>query len=573
MKLEYYLIDAAAPFHSVECSNEEINWSKIPFENLEKEDNLDEEKCRQIEKTFSTYVKKVASLGYNAVSLDDLAHLVPHSFYPGKLNSKIHRYRIFYTRLITLARKAGCRVFVTTDILFKNRAITDHIGRSEQRAIRFLGRSFSKLFRSFPAVSGVIVRFGESDGIDVTGDFRSEIVIKSVASCRRYLRSLLQICDQFERQLIVRTWTLGAFKIGDLMWNAGTFRSVFSHLNSDNLIISQKYGETDFFRYQTMSPVLFEGQHRKIVEFQARREYEGFGEFPSFTGFDYERYGRYLSGCPTLAGISVWCQTGGWSHFNKIIYGNNSSLWVELNVHVTIKVFRDGMSAEEAVENFIKKEQLPFDTGEFLRFLRLSEKAVKQLWYIPEFAVKRIYFRRTRVPPLLYVFWDTIIINHTMRKVIRRFVHERREAIHDGYRALHKIKEMKKIAGKLGFETDDLTFQYATFKILAVAREYYFGPWDEDVARRLTELVNDYRKRYPRGFHIILDFNPVHLKKWLIKTIFRFSLRMHPHYRFLDMFILLRFASLIYPLFRIWEKRRMPSFTRSQAMGIEVLFK
>ena len=174
---------------------------------------------------------------------------------------------------------------------------------------------------------------------------------------------------------------------------------------------------------------------------------------------------------------------------------------------------------------------------------------------------------------LLYVFWDTIIINHIMRKVIRRFVHERREAIHDGYRALHKIREMKKIAAKLGLETDDLTFQYATFKILAVAREYYFGPWDETIARRLTELVNDYRKQYPEGFHIILDFNPVHLKKWLIKTIFRFSLRMHPHYRFLDMLILLRFASLIYPLFRIWEKRRMPTFTRSQAMGIEVLFK
>ena len=132
---------------------------------------------------------------------------------------------------------------------------------------------------------------------------------------------------------------------------------------------------------------------------------------------------------------------------------------------------------------------------------------------------------------------------------------------------------MRRLTDTLPIDPEEIGFQYRTFEILAAAREYYFGDWSNDLRKRLMQLITAYRSDYPEGFHIIADFNPVKFKKWLIKTVFHLSLRRHPHYRLIDRLVLLRFASLIYPLFRIWEKRRMPSFTRNQAMGIEVLFK
>jgi hypothetical protein len=573
MDLDYYLIDAIAPFFTVSSDTPEVNWSKVPFSRLENGDGIDPQKAVVVKQAFHRYIDVVTAEGYNAISLDDMAHLVQHSFYPDQLNRKIDSYRAFYRQLVDYARAKGCRIFITTDILFLNRFISEHTGMEQKRNIRFLGRSVRRLFSDFPDLAGIIVRIGESDGLDVQGDFQSRLVIKTARQCRHYLKKIVQVCEQFDKQLIMRTWTLGAFPIGDLMWNPHTFHAVFDNLPSQNLILSQKFGETDFFRYQTMSPLLFEGSHRRIVEFQARREYEGFGEFPSYTGFDYERYARYLRNCPMLCGISVWCQTGGWSHFKRLSFCADSSLWVELNVSSTLQIFRDTTSAEKAATNFISRRYPGTDGDSFVRFLRLADKAVKELWYIPEFAVQRLYFRRTRVPPLFYLFWDTIMINHTVRKIIRRFVHERREAIEDGYRALHAVEKMRRLAEMLPIDTDEITFQYRTFEILAVAREYYFGDWSTDLQKRITQLVTAYRNDYPQGFHLIADFNPVKFKKWLIKSVFHLSLRRHPHYRLIDRLVLLRFASLIYPLFRVWEKRRLPSFTRNQAMGIEVLFK
>jgi hypothetical protein len=573
MHLDYCLIDATAPFFLALDGDGEVNWSKVPFERLENGDGLNEEKCGRITNAFAKYIEKVKSIGYDSISLDDVAHLVDHTLYREGLRKKIGAYIGWYERLMAIARLKNMNVFITTDILFFNDEIEAYVGMDARKNSRFFCQTLSMLFQRFPDIAGVIVRLGESDGIDVQGDFRSRIVIRTARQCRRYLRDALAVCEQFEKQLIVRTWTLGAFPIGDLMWNPVTFRAAFKNLSTDNLIVSQKFGETDFFRYLTMSPLLFEGNYRRIVEFQARREYEGFGEFPSFVGFDYERYARYLCTCPTLIGISVWCQTGGWSHFRRITYGENSSPWVELNVFATVKIFRESKTAEDAAAEFIADKSPGTDPRQFIRFLRLSDKAIKELWYIPEFALQRIYFRRTRVPPLLYLFWDTVIINHAMRKIIRRFVHERREAIHDGYRALEKIETMKELAISMQIDTKDIDFQYDTFRILAAVREYYFGEWNADTVRHLRLSIENYRKKHPQGFHIACDLNPVRFKKQLIKSIFRISLRRQPGYRSIDRLFLLRFAWLVYPLFRIWEKKRLPSFTRSQAMGVEVLFK
>ena len=99
--------------------------------------------------------------------------------------------------------------------------------------------------------------------------------------------------------------------------------------------------------------------------------------------------------------------------------------------------------------------------------LRLSDEVVKELLYIEDFASRRIYFRRLRVPPLVTVYWRHIVANHFMRKFMRCYVSDGRRVVKQGFRALKKIRRMEALAGQLGLPAEDLRFQYDTFEIIA----------------------------------------------------------------------------------------------------------
>jgi hypothetical protein len=571
---QLYLIDSLAPFFVPRRGGEETNWSKVPFGLLEDgAGGLDEERCGEVERSFGEYVQRVAALGYNAITVDDLAHLTSHEWYPPLLCAKLRQYADFYGRLLGLAAAAGLRVFMNTDVMFLSEAIAAHTRMSDKALLRLLARSLRQVFENHPEVHGVVLRVGESDGVDVHGDFDSALTLRTPRQMRRWLRRLLEVCVRFDRQLIVRTWTLGAYPLGDLMWNPKTYHQVFDGFDDEHLIVSHKHGESDFFRYLNFNPLFYEGEQRRIIEVQARREYEGCGLFPAFGGFEYERWRRYLDGCENVVGVSVWCQTGGWGHFDSLTFVRQSSLWNEMNVHAAIAVFRDGLSAEAALVRFSASRFPGRPPTLLVDLMRLAERVVRDLWYLPEYSARRIYFRRTRVPPLLWVYWDTIIINHTMRKVLRRFVHERREAISDGWRTLEKVRGLQRMAERLGIGADVFEFQYDTFRLLALAREYFFGPWRPHVAERIKKVAEEYRVRYPLGFHVEVDFRPVRLRKRIIKIIFGLCLRTRPAYRLFDLLVLNRFAGLIYLLLRPWYHGRLPSFARTQAMGIQTILK
>jgi len=553
--------------------DKKYNWSKIPFSELEQGGLITDSTIKQITKSFEKYAKRISKMGYNTITIDDLAHLIIHSFYSHELKQKIETYQKLYQSVFSVAEKYELKILITTDVVFFNQSIIDHTKMKHNSIFRFFARSIRRLYKQFPQIAGIVLRVGESDGIDVEGDFHSQLVIRKIEHCRKLLRTILPICDEYEKLCIFRTWTLGAFQIGDLMWNKETYHQTFDYIDSENLVISFKFGESDFFRHLNFNPLFYEPGHKKILELQTRREYEGFGQFPSFVGNDYERYSRYLTMGEEVVGISVWCQTGGWSHFNQLTFLKNSSLWNEINTYATIKIFKEGLTADKAVKAFVQEYFPKMNPSKMIKLLNLSERVIKELWYIPEFSKKRIYFRRTRIPSLIWIFWDSILINHSIRKIIRRFVHERREAVQDGYRSLLKIKKMKKIAKDIGLDAKPFDFMYDTFYIIALGREYYLGKYKSKLSEKIDKAAKNYQKKYPQGFHVETDFRPVKFKKWLVKMILRLTFRMHPHYRPMDKLFFLRFAALVYPLIRGWQKRRFPEFAKEQAMGIQVLFK
>jgi hypothetical protein len=566
---ETLLIDGIGPFFR-HNDRKRINWSKIPFADIERDDSLRDDYRATVPDDFRRLTATVAALGYTAVTLDDVAHLVVDADYPAALKRKLEQYRTLYRELFAMAAEAGLQVYVTTDLMFYNDTLRAKLGHRLERALDWLVPALDGLFRDFPEVAGVIVRIGETDGVDVAGDFRSRMLLRKPWQARRFLERLLPTFEAHGRTLVFRTWSVGAHSIGDLIWNPRTFDRVFGGIESRSLVISMKYGETDFFRHLPLNPLFFHSEHRKLVEFQARREYEGFGAYPSFVGWDCERHVAQLRGARNVVGFSVWCQTGGWGKRRQLTFLRNSSPWVELNVFVVGRLFA-GETCDEAITDHARRHG--YDPAVWRHFLELSDVVVKDLLYVRELAQRQLFFRRLRLPPQLMVFWDRILVSHTIKRILRCLVSDSAACLEQGRHALALLAEMRRLAEEHHLPTKGLAFQHRTFEILAAAREYFFQPFTPELAQRLVSLRDHYRFEYRRHYTLLLDFGEGRIPSYRIRWALAVLLRHHRDYRTLDQVATLHLLAWFYPLLARLQRRVVPDFANHTAMGLDAVFR
>lgn len=569
--MDLFIIDGIGPFFRG-CDQDVINWSKAPFAHLEKGEGLDPERCQRIQDDFKTFCRKASETGYNAVTLDDLAHCCIFPFYSDTLRNKISEYRALYRALFDTAAEFGMKVFITTDLLFFNEEIDRCVSYQASALRRFAAHACRQLFELFPDVAGIVFRAGEVDGVDVEGDFRSRIMIRSPSQARKMITALLPVFEAFNTLMIFRTWTVGVGRVGDMSWNPETYDKVFKGIESDHLIVSMKYGQSDFFRYLPLNRLFFRGRQRKLIEFQARREYEGFGEYPSFVGWDYEKIRDELVG-QNIAGISVWCQTGGWSGFKRLTWLDDNAVWNEINAVVTLRLFRDKMTADQAIQQYYRTHWADPHWRPFQELLRLSDEVIKELLYIEDFASRRIYFRRLRIPPLVTVYWRHILANHFMRKFMRCYVSDGERVVRQGQAALQKIERMHELALLLDLPAEDLQFQYDTFAIIAAVREYYFLEFNESVTERLERMKAEYEAKYsePR-YSVLLDFSRFKVRRAHLQLMLRILFRGEHAYRLFDRILTIHVMSAFYPLFKRFGKKAVPDFASHSAMGIDSVF-
>lgn len=566
-----YIIDALSPFFisRILRPGQVVNWSKVPFGLIERNGLLPSITADQIVKRFESYSQKVSSIGCNALSIDDLAHIADYPDYSKGIHQKIQSYRILYDCIFSSAEKHKLDIFINTDASFTPCTIAGNYKQSIN-AMVILCRD---LFVKYPSVKGVIVRIGECDGVDVRGDLSSALAFRTIKQTRELLLALLPLFRTYNKLLIFRTWTVGVFEIGDLMWNKTTYDKLFSGLAFDNLVISHKYGDSDFFRYLKLNSLIFRGEHKKIVEFQTRREYEGFGEFPSFTGYDYEQYARLLEKHNTFIGIHIWCQTGGWSKFHNCTYMPNSSLWNEINTETTIDIFKKRMSAEDAVLSLYQRRFNGASTDKLIHLLKLSDLVIKKIWYITDYSNNALYFRRLRIPPMIWIFWDTIIINPIVRRLIRKFTVDKKAMIEEASGLLTSITTMKSLALELGIPSKSIDFQYETFRLLLIIREYYLGEITDELYENLQKSIGHYTKQYSDGLCVTMtDVNQKKQKK-IHDLFFNLIVRKRPEYRLMEKKVFTVVLLTIRPLVKYLTKKKMPPIASERAMGFDTLLK
>ena len=570
------LIDGSAPFFTPFINGQRKNWSKAPLDALISAGKVSDHHSDQICAALATYCKKVRTLGFTAITFDDLAHLVTLDSYSDPLKETVLSCRDLLRRCFVIATAANLRIFINTDLMFWNQCLAGAAGARpgrDGRVRKIFACCLEQLFTTFPEVSGIVTRIGEADGHDVASPFKSRLWITSARQCNRWLKESLPVCEHHNKLLIFRTWSLGAFPIGDISWNETTEKAAFAGIRSDAFVVSRKFGGADFFRYLPLNERILTSEHAQIIELQARREYEGFGVFPAYVGRQYEEYREQLSNCPTLRGVLVWSQTGGWSHFERLTFLDNSSPWNELNTRAAIELFTTNRAAASIMRQFCRERFSEQEAEIMIEIVEIFDRLVDRLWYFAPFARRQIWFRRLRVPPLLWIFWDTILVNQPLRLMFRAYLDSPTEIRNDDREERQLIRRLRLLIKQLSVEQADMTLGVDTLRLLYSLRRFYLGKAGKKRITKISARIERYRNKHPQGFLIESDYSPFRLRWVTAGALFALLMRSSPDYRILDRTLLIRLTGLAFPLLRRFQQQRIPELAERQAGGLDLFFR
>lgn len=575
MKKNIYMVDSSAPFFVRKKQKKEqsaepsINWSKAPTHDLLKNNKVRRKTHKKIREGFQVYVKRLSKLGYNSLSIDEAAYLL----WPVRevdslpIRKWVQKYRKYYRKLFRIALEHGMTPYLTADVWY---FVHTPEGAKKRELFEHMARSFRGLLKDFPELGGIILRVGESDGVDVESPFRSQLMVKTAADLRKCLQTILPAFQETEKTLIFRTWTLGAGKIGDLLWNRNTLLQSLpvQCLSSDNFLLSYKFSQSDFTRYQKLNPYALNSPAPYILELQTRREYEGFGEFPCFVGFDYSDYARQLRNNSRLRGIHVWCQTGGWSRFKNYSFLKSRSYWNELNTAVTVHLFRSNGDLDASLL------KAGYSSGELIRirrFLQLSDDLIKHVLYIPSFASRELYLNRSRIPSLIHVLWDRITVTSLLAELVRIYSGSAESDWHKSCAAMDGLSEMEDLARKLKLRYRS-RFHRDTMQLFQLSQRALLFT-EESAVQELQEFFKKYSDRYPGAYDLTvrMEKKPGRMQKALLGFLFKSLIRTQPEYRFRDRAVFGILGPVIVHILLPMFRKYLPDTLDQQAMPVAEL--
>ncbi len=283
---------------------------------------------------------------------------------------------------IAAAHAAGLQVYPFTDILvipvslyekYKKEIGDWNIHRPMVQKI--LLAQIDGIFRRFPGLDGLVLRFGETYLQD-TPFHCGKSPVRTPGDHTLLLKILRrEICVKRNKKVFYRTWDFGnRFHVNPRFYRAAT-DPVEPH---PNLFFSIKHTRGDFLRTLPFNPTIGIGRHRQIVEVGCQREYEGKGAHPDYIargvieGFSEYRRARGpkclrdLLGNPRFAGIWTWSRGGGW----RGPYLKNE-FWCALNARILSAWARDPGRREEEIFHQYAVQELGLGEGDAALFRKL----------------------------------------------------------------------------------------------------------------------------------------------------------------------------------------------------------
>lgn len=268
------------------------------------------------------------------------------------------------TEQIEGAQQAGLGIYLFYDALvlpserierqprdFTCRRQRDTLCPASDRAIEQSMAGLDAMLRHWPDVSGIVLRFGDNDAQRLPHLTGNDIYSPHCSRCNKLSKAdrITRLIDAAYRRvvlhhgktLIARAWNVRPNGLHD---DESLAAEVASRLpgdaSDDRLMLSFKFTQTDFWRYQRWNgPSLHCAGRPIIYELQCQREYEGKGGIPNWQvplwrdGYPETRNASEVAGLAqaasqvNLAGLWAWVRGGGWG--GPFV---SSESWIDANV-------------------------------------------------------------------------------------------------------------------------------------------------------------------------------------------------------------------------------------------------
>ncbi|KAB1912516.1 hypothetical protein, partial [Micromonospora sp. AMSO31t] len=456
---------------------------------------------------FRQFVDHSVAQGYNAVVVPGFLEYVTfakvgdgHAVYPPG-DTHVDRARAMvaaFGPVFGYAEEMGVKVFLLTDMLAVSPPLEAYLTRTvggldvaDPRLWAVYQAGLAELFESMPFVDGLMVRVGEGGEVYAQDgwDYASKLAVTTEASVRAMLRALLDTAGRAGREVIFRTWTVGVGAVGDLHTNPESYARVLGGIDDEHLIVSTKYTLGDFYSHLPLNTTLLAGGHRRIVEFQARREFEGFGALPNDLGPLHRQALRaFLAANPRVEGVWNWTQDGGPLRAGPMSLYLRTGFWqlYDLNTYAVARLAWDPdtdpaqVTADWAYRTFSADPDTVAAIGQAMA---LSRAAITSGLYLGPYADRSVRALGLEPPPMMWIFeWDILTGDSAALDSIYAVTGGRvEEAIDEGARAVALARRMRDLVTA----TDPATWRDAAL------REHFTGTLDYQV--NLFEALAAYR--------------------------------------------------------------------------------
>jgi hypothetical protein len=435
---------------------------------LEDPPYIDLAALNRVDREWRAYAERMLAYGNNAIVVPLLLELIDFDGVYEQGSPFLARHeavRRHLGPLLEWTSRRGLKVFLSADMLSLTPALARHlravspgsnpsgINTSDPTVWSVYRAGLQELFDRLPYVEGLVIRIGEAGALYNTAgwDYRSEVAVRDAASLGAMLRGLLPLFETKGKSLVLRSWTVGVGRLGRLHIDPAVYDAALGGIDSPSLIVSTKFTAGDFFSYLPLNPTLLGGRHRRIVELQARPEFEGFGAFPDFLGDEHGKALRALTSAnPRIVGTYVWSQLGGPLRAGpRSLYPVHGFwLWTDVNVFVASRLaLNPGADVNELVRTWASDTFAgePGVAGAVARLLTTTRDAVRKGFYIRTFAEREVRVRALELPPLMWIFeWDRLGGWHSLLSLVYRAARDEIDvAITEGEAAAATVRQAR----------------------------------------------------------------------------------------------------------------------------------
>src|SRR5262245_11837657 len=500
---------------------------------------------QRAERDWRAYVERMREYGNNAISVPLLLEFIDFDrvtsrntpdheavYERGSTYRERHAaVRRAFAPLFEWTAQQGMQVFLEADMLTLSAPLAEHLRRlapdsttvgidTSNPAVWSVYRAgLEELFENVPAITGLVVRFGEGGNLYNTEGwpYRSEMAIRNASGLRAMLRGLLPAFEHSGRTLVLRSWTVGVGSIGRLHIDPRVYDAVLGDIDSPSLVVSTKFTAGDFFSYLPLNPTLASGPHRRLFEIQGKPEFEGFNAFPDFLGREYARALRRLTAAnPHIVGTYVLPQFGGPLRAGpRTLYPLRGFwLWTDANVFVASQLAldpdadADGLAKRWARGRFGDERIADAIPG----VLDLTRGAVLEGFYIRPFAERQVRVASLELPPLMWIFeWNMVGGWHSLLSMVYRGSRDDVDrAISEGHEATAMVRQARRelqaaidrAPGRCDETCDEarrsLEYQESLFDALGWWRQAFLSyyRWIETGDRESWRAWRDGRRRF-----------------------------------------------------------------------------